>query len=1001
MSKELLEALLKIFAIVVNVDMVTESERNKLQNVLRNILNEKLVIYYMELFEAEVEKLNQEKNFDQEKLIIELCSSLNKELTRQQKIAILVQLTAIMIADGEISEGELEVARVIRKQFKVEAKDYEALKQFVVGRSPGQLDSKNILVVDNTDYTGSNKFHHINRNLAEGFLAILHVPHSGSYFIKNMGKNEVFLNGMSMIDGHIRPFAAGSSIRGKFNPLYYSDVVTTFKDEETIDKLSLEVKHIGYQFKNGHIGLRDINFSENSGKLMGIMGASGAGKSTLLNVLNGTDHPTSGTVFVNGVNIHETPEIIEGVIGFVPQDDLLLDELTVYQNLYYAAKLCFSQLDEIEIDRLVSKTLTNLGLAEIKDLKVGSPLEKVISGGQRKRVNIALELLREPSILFVDEPTSGLSSRDSENIMDLLKELSLNGKIVFVVIHQPSSQIFKMFDKLLVLDTGGYQIYYGNPVESVTYFKEASKLVGSDEGECVSCGNVNPEQVFDIIEAKIVDEYGWVTKDRKVSPEKWAEQYDNTAREVPIKVSTDKPKSSLNRPTALNQLKIFGMRDIRSKLSNRQYVLINLLEAPVLAVILAFIVRYSAGESYVFGGNENIPSYLFMSIIVALFMGLTVSAEEIIKDKKILKRESFLNLSKGSYLSSKLAILFGISALQTLMFVLIGNTILEIEGMYLIFWAILFTTSAFANLLGLNISAAMNSVVTVYILIPFLLIPQLLLSGVVVKFDQLNKFLRNETDVPVIGDLMVSRWMLEGALVEQFTANEFEDIYYPYDKTISDTRYNSVYYIPALISKVKSVGAQLDSGSTQESKQYVADLSLLQNELNQQLAVVGQKQLPEISQVTPASFDKGTMEAVEDFLTNLKTFNQRKQTKAMTEKDSITSSLIKQGVFEALKQNEYNEFIARTVTNALSTRRIVEHNGQLVRLIDPVFMTNLQPKNPLDYRAPLYVPVKHFLGMTFSTTYFNLFVVWLMTAFMIVALFRDWLPKLVRMASKP
>jgi ABC-type multidrug transport system ATPase subunit/tellurite resistance protein len=1001
MSKALLEALMKIFAIVVNVDKVTEEERRKLQDALGNILNEKLVQYYMDFFDTEIARISQLKDWDQKQHIVELCGSLNTELTRHQKIAILLQLTAIMIADGEISAGELEVAGIIREQFKVEPKDYETLKQFVVGRSPGQLDNKDVLIIDDNNYDGRNIFHHITRNLTDGFLAILHIPYSGSYFCKNVGKNEILLNGMAMKADHIRPFAAGSSLRGKFEPIYYSDVVTKFKDDQSFDRLSLEVKHIGYQFKNGHIGLRDINFSENSGKLLGIMGASGAGKSTLLNVLNGTDRPTAGEVLVNGVNIHQSPEIIEGVIGFVPQDDLLLDELSVYQNLYYAAKLCFSQLDEVATNKLVTKTLTNLGLAEIKDLKVGSPLDKVISGGQRKRVNIALELLREPSILFVDEPTSGLSSRDSENIMDLLKELSLNGKIVFVVIHQPSSQIFKMFDKLLVLDTGGYQIYYGNPVESVTYFKEASKLVGSDEGECVYCGNVNPEQVFDIIEAKIVDEYGWVTKDRKVSPEQWAREYQKSAREVSLHITTDKPKSSLNKPTALNQLKIFGIRDIKSKLANRQYVLINLLEAPVLALILAFIVRYSSGEEYVFGSNENIPSYLFMSIIVALFMGLTVSAEEIIKDKKILKRESFLNLSKSSYLSSKLAILFGISALQTLMYVLIGNAILEIKGMYLIFWAILFTTSAFANLLGLNLSAAMNSVVTVYILIPFLLIPQLLLSGVVVKFDQLNKFLRNETAVPLIGDVMVSRWMLEAALVEQFTANKFEKIYYPYDKVIADTRYTSVYYIPALINKVKSAGAQLESGKVVQSAKYAADLQLLKTELNRQLAIVGPQQLPEVEQVTPASFNQATMVAVENFLGTLKRFNQRKQAKAITQKDSVTSRLIKQGAFERLKQTEYNEYIARTVTNTLSSRRILEHNGRLVRLIDPVFLTTLEPKHKLDYRAPLYVPVKRFLGLTMSTTFFNLLVVWLMTTFMVVALFRDWLPRLMNLTNKP
>mgnify|MGYP001552146944 CR=1 FL=1 len=164
-------------------------------------------------------------------------------------------------------------------------------------------------------------------------------------------------------------------------------------------------------------------------------------------------------------------------------------------------------------------------LYETKDLKVGSPLEKTISGGQRKRVNIALELIREPSILFVDEPTSGLSSRDSENIMDLLKELALRGKLIFVVIHQPSSDIFKMFDKLLILDVGGYPIYYGNPVEAVVYFREATKLVDKQTGSCSECGNVNAEQIFNIIETKIVDEYGRQTQQRKITPETWTQIY--------------------------------------------------------------------------------------------------------------------------------------------------------------------------------------------------------------------------------------------------------------------------------------------------------------------------------------------------------------------------------------------------------------------------------------------------------------------------------------------
>ncbi|MFM8911375.1 MAG: ATP-binding cassette domain-containing protein, partial [Flammeovirgaceae bacterium] len=342
--------------------------------------------------------------------------------------------------------------------------------------------------------------------------------------------------------------------------------------------------------------------------------ASGAGKSTLLHVLNGTEKPFEGRVLINGIDIHKNPEKIEGVIGFVPQDDLLIEDLTVYQNLYFAAKLCFSHLNETEIDGLVSKTLEDLGLTLTRDLKVGSPLQKTISGGQRKRLNIGLELLREPAVLFVDEPTSGLSSRDSENIIDLLKELSLKGKLVFAVIHQPSSDIFKMFDKLVILDTGGYQIYFGNPVDAVTYFKRNINLINRDEGECHACGNVNPEQIFNIIETKVINEFGDTTSERKFSPEQWNDKFKSQIKIKNVNTSNERPHSTLQIPSWFRQTRLFSLRDVLSKLSNKQYLFINLLEAPLLAFILAFIVRYYNVDDpfksgYIFGKNLNMPAH--------------------------------------------------------------------------------------------------------------------------------------------------------------------------------------------------------------------------------------------------------------------------------------------------------------------------------------------------------------------------------------------------------
>jgi hypothetical protein len=344
--------------------------------------------------------------------------------------------------------------------------------------------------------------------------------------------------------------------------------------------------------------------------------------------------------------------------------------------------------------------------------------------------------------------------------MDLLRELALKGKLIFVVIHQPSSEIYKMFDKMVILDTGGYLIYYGNPVEAVMYFKRIDQQINSDVGECPTCGNVNPELIFNIIEAKIVDEFGNYTDSRKVAPTNWEEYYQSEIKLEPAKIIEEKPPKGLNIPNWLNQLKIYTLRDLFSKISNKQYIALNLLEAPVLGFILSFIIRYIADPKsniYIFRENENIHIYIFMALIVALFLGLTVSAEEIFRDRKILKREAFLNLSRSSYLSSKIIILVGISAIQAFTFLIIANSILGIKGMLFHYWFVLFSTAVFANMLGLNISATFNSAVTIYILIPLLMIPMMILSGAMFSFDKLNKRVSSVGKVPIIAEFMVKK----------------------------------------------------------------------------------------------------------------------------------------------------------------------------------------------------------------------------------------------------
>lgn len=1008
MSEQLLKAIVHLLAIVAKEDDVTEDERASIEDFLLENLSKDESGKYMILFDKITSSMTngREVSFDEKKEIELLSRQINQELTQQQKIVVILKVIEVIVADGEITKRETELLYLIGESIKVSHEEIDSIQDYVLSKEKAGLNEENILLVDSNENFGSTYNKHIYREHMNGLLAFYRLSDLEMYFVKYIGDEQIFLNGVPLRNNKIIVFSSGSSIRGnRVLPVYYSDVVTAFREEHADTQISFVADKISYTFPNGAIGLRNIQVSEKSGKLIGLMGGSGAGKSTLLNVLNGNDTPSEGTVKINGIDIHKDKKKIEGVIGYVPQDDLLIEELTVAENLFYAAKLCFSKLKDSEINELVNKTLSALGLSETANLKVGSPLQKTISGGQRKRVNIGLELLREPSVMFVDEPTSGLSSRDSENIMDLLKELSLKGKMIFVVIHQPSSDIFKMFDKLVILDVGGYQIYYGNPVDGVSYFKKIADLIDKEQGSCIECGNVNPEQIFNIIETKVVDEYGKLTDQRKVSPTDWNGYFEKHIEVKSVEESTEQPEKTLSIPNRIKQLMIFAKRDIASKLSNKQYMLLNLAEAPVLALILAYIIRYTASdsESYVFRDNPNIPAFFFMAVIVALFMGLTISAEEIFKDRKILKRESFLNLSRLSYLVSKMLILFAFSAIQTLLFVLIGDFILGIKGMTLSFWLILFSVSCLANILGLNISSAFNSAVTIYILIPLLIIPQLILSGVVVNYDKLNPHLSNMSRVPIIGELMASKWGYEALVVSQFKDNAFTKNFFEYDQTIANSEFKSVYYIPALEAALDEIHTNFHN---EEKADFVNQkLRLLDTEIKKEIKANGvpTDKYPSLLKLNREEFSELVRDETVKFLKVLRKLYNNRLKENSKARDKISKSMSdtpeKQAAFNKLREDNENEAINFFLKNTTTQNRLLETDKELIQKVYPIYSEPI-PSHLLDIRAHFYAPVKHFAGAYYDTMIFNVIIVWVMSFILIIALYFDWFRKIVEAFGK-
>lgn len=784
--------------------------------------------------------------------------------------------------------------------------------------------------------------------------------------------DSLLFNDVPLTRGLYQIWDRSSVLRTKSGtPYYYSSIYRFYEELKEENGILFSGRDVNFRFPGTDIGLHNFSFDMQNGQLIAIMGGSGAGKTTLLSLLNGTLQPQSGSITINGHTLDE-PEV-KALIGFVPQDDLLIEELTVYQNLYYTAKLCFEGMAEEEVDAKVMGVLKELGLDQAKDLKVGSPIRKTISGGQRKRLNIALELIREPSVLFLDEPTSGLSSADTEKVILLLKEQTYKGKLVVTNIHQPSSDVFKLFDRLWMLDRGGYPIYDGNPIEAITYFKEAAKYADSQTSMCPVCGNVNPEVILNIVEEKALDSTGQISEARKTAPEVWHRMYLDGRKPLGDVQVSSLPHGEQKKPGAFMQWLLFMRRNAVTKITNRQWLLITLLEAPLLALVCALLTHYTpTGQEYSLMENKNLVSFLFMAVIVATFIGMSGSAEEIIKDRALLKRENFLQLSYGSYIASKVVLLAVVSLVQTASFLLVGNAVMGLHGQFLAGWAILFVTAFLSNLLGLLLSQNLGSVVAIYITIPILLIPQILLCGLVVHFEDLVPDSKTG-NVPAIGNVIPSRWAFEALAVTTYTDNAYERDLFAYDATKYETQYYRLGFIDLLEKALETRQADAMSGKEENPKH----LRVLQTEL------------PHLATVCNLDPYKGRYDyaSLRSYLDKATDILMERGNKATLAEDKLLRQRIKAIGKEAVveQRRHYTNLQLENLMAGQSAKVLCEDvEGHIVPRAGYVYLT---PRST-DGQAPFYSSTKRLGKYYIETPAFNLVVLGLMCAlcWMVLAL---------------
>ncbi|MGH9139537.1 MAG: FHA domain-containing protein [Vicinamibacterales bacterium] len=521
--------------------------------------------------------------------------------------------------------------------------------------------------------------------------------------------------------------------------------------------------------------LDPISLTVYPSELVALMGPAGAGKTTFLKALNGYTPPSQGHVLFNGADLYQSYDLFRQQMGYVPQDDIVHAELTVREALYFCARLR-TDLSDAEIDERTDTILEALGILDKKHSLIGSPERKVLSGGQRKRVNIALELISDTPVLFLDEPTSGLSSYDAAGVVDLLKRLSLTGKTIVATIHQPSVDVFRKFDNLIMIsrDAGGCgALAYFGPAypDSIQFFHDQPAATAPARGQHDDMP-LSPEMLLTGLASATTSEWS-----ARFAASRYRQQFvDDRARE-----GSDRRDASqtTGRRFGFRQWLTVTRRSLLLKMRDRAQLVILLLQAPLFGSLIVMVfgrirnpapmaaapalVSPEAMQSFAELG-ANLLGIHFLMVVAAIWFGCNNAARDIVGEWTIFQRERMVNLKLPSYVFSKFTIMVGLCLLQCLALLTIVHVACNLQGHYWQSAAVLMLSSLVGAALGLAISARSSTTESAIALLPVVLLPVIALGGGIRAIYKIPEPART------LSAVVPSRWALEFNLIDEAAA---------------------------------------------------------------------------------------------------------------------------------------------------------------------------------------------------------------------------------------
>lgn len=572
-------------------------------------------------------------------------------------------------------------------------------------------------------------------------------------------------------------------------------------NEERAVVRELRAENLNHKFGADKVVLDNVSFSVKRGEMLCIMGPSGCGKSTLLAQLASHLRPKRGHIRINGISLYENRTRLAPFIASMPQEEALNPQLTVREHLIYASTVRKPHLSSADHSRRVDAILAELALQPLARRRIGSPGEKTLSGGERGRLNLGLDLSSPAEIFLFDEPISGLSSKDSEHVSESLHALSRDN-IVIASLHRPGAKVLRLFDKVLMLDQGGRVAFFGTPMAMGKYFQEACKELNILPPQRIKEQQAGADFVFDVLETPLYGPAGRETDSiRRFPPTFWQERFEGSQLVDDVARGDQEDQNligdtgiggentavpSPGRRQRLSEwnrlLRTHFYRSLFSKFRNRGTIYSILLEAPLLAALIGTTLRASPDGPYAFFSGLHQPVYIFLTATIGMFLGLTNSATEILRDSPVLRRERNCRSGVLLYVIAKFVALAVLAILQCGIYTWIGHSMLDIHGMFLIHWGWMTIIALCGTAMAMVVSAIVTTERAALSSVPLLLVPQILLAGALVSFDEMNRGMfegaadgRAAGAEPIPARIMPLRYAYEGMMVSQATENPFEE----------------------------------------------------------------------------------------------------------------------------------------------------------------------------------------------------------------------------------